>query len=232
MAWQTNPIVIGARNIGRKMGLNALFAKFMSDGSYEKRFEFSLLSQVHSGDIVWDVGANIGLYTKRFAALVGDGGRVIAFEPSPTNFVRLQRAVEDNEICTLQNIGLGDSDSVLAFVQGEDALGATSRFESKGAKNAIAVQVRRAEQVVSEGICPEPTVVKIDVEGFELEVLRGFGALLDSDSLRVVAIEIHFSLLHERGLGHTPKKIETMLGYAGFGVNWPDSSHIVAIRPT
>jgi hypothetical protein len=75
-----------------------------------------------------------------------------------------------------------------------------------------------------------PNVVKIDVEGFEAEVLRGFGALLERPSLRAVCVEVHFALLDTRSERNAPAEIERRLYAAGFRCRWADHSHLVAVR--
>ena len=52
--------------------------------TYEARFMRALNARVRPGDVVWDIGANVGMYTQQFAHAVGRSGRVIAFEPAPT----------------------------------------------------------------------------------------------------------------------------------------------------
>jgi hypothetical protein len=56
------------------------------------------------------------------------------------------------------------------------------------------------------------------------------GDYLSSSDLRVLGIEIHFRLLKERGCEETPRNIEKLLMKHGFFVQWPDTSHIIAIR--
>lgn len=75
-----------------------------------------------------------------------------------------------------------------------------------------------------------PNVVKIDVEGYEPEVLRGMINTLQSPSLRAVFIEVHFSVLNSRGCGAEPKKMVGLLKKSGLMVKWVDPSHIAAYR--
>jgi hypothetical protein len=94
----------------------------------------------------------------------------------------------------------------------------------------VDVSIMRADGLIRDQRVRPPTVIKIDVEGYELEVLRGCGDLLDSTDLRAVFIEVHFQLLHERGLDHAPEEISSRLTRAGFKVRWLDLSHICGIR--
>ena len=92
------------------------------------------------------------------------------------------------------------------------------------------MQVVRADDLIHQEKLPPPNVLKVDVEGYELEALSGFGDLLRSTELRSIFIEVHFALLHERGLDHAPDEIDAMLTRAGFKVRWLDLSHICGIR--
>ena len=79
-----NKALIRARSIARKLGvlsaMKAVHAAIFSHG-YESRFDNALLSHINTGDRVWDVGANVGFYTAKFAEKVGPTGVVVAFEP-------------------------------------------------------------------------------------------------------------------------------------------------------
>lgn len=76
-----------------------------------------------------------------------------------------------------------------------------------------------------------PTLIKIDTEGFELDVLRGMVALIeDTPTLRARFIEVHFGLLAECGMPEAPIMIEQLLEKNGFKTTWVDSSHIAAVR--
>src|ERR1051325_8893506 len=88
MSWRTNWAIVGCRNLGRAIGLNRLLAS-RGRTAYEDRFQATMLRQVRSGDVVWDVGANQGIYSHKFSSLVGPSGKVIAIEPSPINAKKL-----------------------------------------------------------------------------------------------------------------------------------------------
>ena len=76
-----------------------------------------------------------------------------------------------------------------------------------------------------------PNVIKIDVEGFELEVLKGMRDILISAQLKYLFMEMHFSILADRhGHADAPKAITDQLRRASMHVNWLDPSHLVASR--
>ncbi len=225
-----------ARSLGRKIGLNRLVASWLGRSGYEACFYEAFCGALRNGDIVWDVGANIGSYTRLFAEHVGPDGKVFAFEPSPINFERLERECGALNNVVLIQMGLGGVDDIFPLIQGEDELGATSRIAYECSINSWTVshfhmvKIRTGKRLIEEGEAEMPSAIKIDVEGFELEVLQGIGDRLESPTLHTIGIEVHFGILEERGLKHVPRQIERLLAHKGFLIQWSDSSHILATR--
>jgi FkbM family methyltransferase len=229
MTWRTNRWVVVARNAGRTLGLNSWIASHIGRPGYEMKYDIGLASTMKQGDCVWDVGANIGHYTRLFSDRVGAKGMVFSFEPSSSNFSRLGSICADLENVKLLQVGLGREDGHLYFRQGADDLGATSRIVESGSGNVV-VNIRSGVSLIRQGDASPPNVIKIDVEGFEYEVLVGFDRELEVSSLRAIGVEVHFGILKERGMAQAPQEIESLLHGYGFEISWPDSSHILAIR--
>lgn len=232
MSWRTNPFVLAMRNMGRSLGLNRVLGSLLRGRGYEDRFQEAMFAAVREGDVVWDVGANVGLYSARFSNCVGGGGAVFAFEPSPANLLRLREAVASLPNVTVVPLALGDREDVVRFEQGDDPLGATSRVVDEPGNPGGQVEVRLStgDRLVADGVVAPPSVVKIDTEGFELDVLLGLRQALRSRNLRVLCIEVHFGLLEARKLANAPSEIERLLVSSGFSPRWVDASHIVASR--
>lgn len=127
MSWRTNRLAVLAREQGRMLGVNRWIAVWLNGRGYETRYDQAFSGALQSGDTVWDVGANVGYYTRQFAEGVGEAGQVFAFEPSLVNFARLSAACQGMGNVHLRQVGLGQTDGHLALVQGADDLGAISR---------------------------------------------------------------------------------------------------------
>ena len=188
-----------------------------------------MAARIHQGDCVWDIGANVGYYTSSYAEKAGPDGEVVAFEPSPENFALLQQSVSSIPTVQCLHCGLGKTVGQMSIEQGEDRLGTMSKV-SYDTSAGPTVTIETGDHLVGDGTLRQPTVIKIDVEGFEWEVLQGCERLLANKELRVIGIEIHFGILDSNDQSDVPKQIERALKNAGFTANWPDSSHIVAER--
>lgn len=233
MSWRTSRFIIGLRNAGRYLGLNRLLERLLSSKGYEHRFKNVMLSSIRPGDCVWDIGANIGIYSNMFSDIVGSEGQVFAFEPSQINFGALHESIQGRSNVTILPVALGDREGLVSFHQGEDAIGATSRIAT-GPHDEPSTQAQvalvRGDKLLDDGIALAPNFIKIDTEGFELEVLKGLTHILENVKLRAICVEVHFSLLNERGMADVPSKIESLLESFGFRCAWPDASHIAATR--
>ena len=225
-------LMIAIRSVARKSGLLRFFSSLIQSGNYESSFDNAMLSRVLVGDVVWDVGANVGYYTIKFSEVVGNLGRVYAFEPFPSTVLQLEEAVFGRNNCLVLDVGLGTSDIEMSMVQGGDELGATNRVVSRvsDVDPSFGVKIFKGDSVISSGRAESPNFIKIDTEGSELDVLEGIPELLRSPSLRVVCIEVHFGILSERGDSFAPLRIVEILRDAGFVTSWVDSSHLIGER--
>jgi FkbM family methyltransferase len=226
----TSPLAIGVRKFTRRIGLNLLISRLVWRG-YEERFGHELLERIAEGDIVWDIGANVGLYTEKFA---NKAAQVVAFEPVPSSFEELVRHTRSLTNVIPVKVAMGSADGVISMELGSDPHSPNSRvvLEGKGQSTAgrCQVEVRSAESFVAERPDLFPNVIKVDVEGHEWAVLEGMKGLLDESRLRCVGVEVHFRILEERGESSRPRQIQSLLEKQGFKVMWPDASHIIGVR--
>jgi hypothetical protein len=126
----------------------------------------------------------------------------------------------------LENVALSDHDGVGWLFQSPFSP-ADSLVYDEHSTSKVQVAIKRGDTYAPKYL---PDVVKIDVEGYEYEVLKGMPQILSSAKLECVFLEVHFSILRKRGIRNAPKSIVRMLTEAGFAVHWVDPSHLVASR--
>lgn len=221
------------RKLGRALGVNRVVARLTSGDRYENRFGRAFCATLRTGDCVWDVGANVGHFTEVFSAAVGPAGRVLAFEPSPVNAAALEKATAALPNVQRLTIALGNARGRIHFFEAAAAQGYQSRClpdAEASSLSTIFVDVRRGDDIVNETPAATPNAIKIDVEGFELEVIEGLGSLLAHPELRTIGVEVHFALLEQRDRANTPRDIVHLLAAHGFDAQWADHSHLIGRR--
>ena len=139
-------------------------------------------------DLFLDIGANVGSYTLLASS---SGAKVVAVEPVPSTFNHLQMNVLLNRFQStvrLMNIGLADSVGELRFTNSLDTMNHVLADGELGPYVSVAVDT--VDNVVGASV---PTVIKIDVEGYETAVLAGATATLCNRNLQVVICETNGS---------------------------------------
>lgn len=225
-----NQLNIKLRSIARACGLTQLFRRLAPSRDYEERFHGALMGAIREGDHIWDIGANVGLYTQLFADAAGSGGKVFAFEPSPGAAAQIEEIAKKYSSVAVVNKAISDEagEAFFDISSGADSVTNHLTKEVSGSSETVRVEVVTGDLMMETlGV---PQIIKIDVEGFEYEVIRGMETLLKAPELRGVFCEVHFAVLESRGLANAPIEIEQRLKRAGFNVRWSDPSHIAATR--
>jgi FkbM family methyltransferase len=143
--------------------------------AHKKRLDL-FQSLVSPGDLCFDVGANIGDYT---AALIAAGARVVAIDPQPSSVMELRARFKGDKRVVVEPIALGSKCGGADFYV-RDLHGTSSfikNWETSEYIEKIHVPVRTIESLIA--IYGKPNYVKIDVEGYELEVIRGLESKVD-----------------------------------------------------
>ena len=149
-----------------------------------------LLHVLRPDDLFVDVGANVGSYTVLAGAAVG--ARCMAIEPLPATYEHLLDNIHLNRMedrVRALNIGLGPQEGTLRFSSHLDTMNHVLAEEETDV-SALEVPVRPLDAVVG---AEEPAVIKIDVEGFETEVILGSASTLARGSLLAVIMELNGS---------------------------------------
>lgn len=145
---------------------------------------------IKKDQIVIDVGANIGYFTTLFSKLVGKTGKVHSFEPAPINFEILKKNVSVNNlqnVLTYQIAASNVSDKQDLYLStwnyGDNRLFEKPRDERDLEREKIQVDTIRLDEIVQEKI----NFIKIDVQGFEWQVIDGAKKLIDNnDDIRII----------------------------------------------
>lgn len=180
-----------------------------------------ILDHLEPGDVVYDVGANIGLVSLLVAGSHPETLRVHGFEPEPENARDFSRNVELNGLegrIQVHALALGHRlGEVELFVRGGPGEGRHSTVESKGATGSIRVPVETAAAFAQRS-GEAPHVMKVDVEGAEGRVLAGAETLLEGGRLRELFLEIHPQGEGDRMPGG--ESIDAWLGARGYHMVW------------
>jgi FkbM family methyltransferase len=164
------------------------------DARNEYQVQRAIIENLNVGDGMLDVGANFGLHTLLAGFIVGSTGEVHALEPLPSNLKKLRRHVRLNHLESVVHIAptaVSDApESEVTFFSGGEDLGVTASLTSSGG-NTLQVTV---PNTTLDDYLPKigrpVRLIKIDVEGAELKVLRGGQKLLEKYKPLLV-IEVH-----------------------------------------
>lgn len=171
----------------------------------------AILSSIAHGTIL-DIGANIGLTTLLHAPMAS---QVHAFEPSPTTFKLLQQNVAQAGLgnVVLHNYGLGEKPGSfeLTFApSNRSGAFVSDQTQASVGHTVEQIHIRRMDDFVADNSISNVDMIKIDVEGFELHVLRG-GALTLQNHRPVVALEMNHWCLNAFQRISIPDFIDALL---------------------
>jgi FkbM family methyltransferase len=195
---------------------------YFTGAYYDLPTQLLLREMLRPGDTFVDIGANEGMISLLASRLVGQTGRVISFEPNPIPRSYLERAIEQNGIVNIQvePYGVGDEHVVLPLRVPKINSGQGSFGEpdsSAGDAYELECEIKPADQLLRD--CA-PSLVKIDVEGFEYRVLQGIRETLERNTPPVI-MELIGAHLHRAGT--TVEEVSNFmaaLGYSAETLNW------------
>jgi FkbM family methyltransferase len=196
---------------------------YFSGRYYQPGITRLLETLLRPGDQYVDVGANIGLTALLARSRIGEAGKGVAFEPNPAAFARLQSNFEMNRVTNFQLVprAVADSESVLTLFVPRDEMLLGTFVPEKAEGTRVEVRTEPADRYVADFEAEKPTLIKIDVEGYELQVLRGIRSLLARPNAMVVT-EIADDKL--RRAGHSRDELHSLL--AGYGY----AAHTIDVR--
>lgn len=215
-----------------KLGLDetlsneATILAFLRNGRlYEPDVSTVMLRTLEPGDLVVDVGANIGYFTCLAASLVGPSGRVLAFEPDPANIARLESNLALNGLANVTIVPQPASDrpGEVTFFLNSDSSGGNALWDpARFPGNRQSAQERKPQTLQATTLDAEiarlggrlPKLVKIDTEGAEQKVLEGAPRLLGNAAVPFVVAELHLFGLAQ--LGASQESLRGLMAAQGY----------------
>lgn len=134
---------------------------------------------IRPGQTVFDLGANNGIHSLLFSKLVGNNGKVYAFEPLASNIEEIKKNCELNNVKNIQTVGsaVGSYDGEVKFVVGNsNKQGSIKGIGTESGKELSVKLISLRTFIENENIRPD--FIKIDIEGAESESLLGMGDLI------------------------------------------------------
>jgi FkbM family methyltransferase len=161
-------------------------------GEYEVEVSAALRASLGPSEVFWDIGANTGYHSILMRSLI-PSTQVVSFEPNPEIQFRLIDNLRINGFdCLSLPIGLGAEMGVQTLhvvVEGNSGLTTLRPNSFVDYDSKLGVIILTGDFVVENSLAPSPNTIKIDVEGSELDVLKGMPGILQSSSLRTIIFE-------------------------------------------
>ena len=206
--------------------LFSLLRTVLESGSWEEPLWRRAASDLPEGGIFVDVDAHIGTHTLRAAKRVGHNGHVLAIEPNPKTLEQLRDNIHASgaSVVTVVPVACGDTETTMTLYEagrlntGETSLSRENAARAGPMMGAVKVRVRPLDSLVKEVGFSRVDVIKIDVEGAEMLVLRGSQETL----LRyhpAVIVELDEKQLNK--MGASIEEVTSFLRERGYGTGRP-----------
>jgi len=227
----SKPLVLKTHCLGYPLlfsikSLKEYYYRYLLSYVSEKSTIFWIENHVKKSEVVWDVGANVGAYSILIGKLnYQDGIRttsVFSFEPESSNYYSLNQNILLNNLTNLimaYPCAIGSETRLASFFISSNEVGSATHavdhaFSDGEAFYPTHVQgtlVVSLDDLVNKYGLPFPSHLKIDVDGFEGEVIKGGLDIINDKRLKTILIEI--------GKGVNKKEIDKTISMAGFKLN-------------
>lgn len=189
-------------------------------GTYERKESVLVRRILRPDDAFWDVGANLGYYTLLGGACVGKKGRVVAFEPFPPAWERLQRNLSLNAFPQVRLVNAAVSSVVGTaplFFASDVPDGVASLAAPEGHVSRVTCRTLTLDRFAEEEGERLPTLVKVDVEGAEKAVLEGAAGILSGSQPPMLLLEMEDEQFGRHGTSKRDiQRLLSQYGYAAY----------------
>ncbi len=178
--------------------------------------------QPKEGEVVVDVGTHIGTYTMPASRLAGSHGKVIAIEAEPSNFNELVFNLKLNQAHNVipLNIAAWDKEATLDLHLFDDITSHSLVFLPENPTESVKIRARPLDKMLEEMGIKAVDWIKIDVQGAEVEVLRGLEKTMSRSPNLKLIVEVHSEEISGKCL--------SILKDAGYEVRWISHQHLFA----
>ncbi len=169
-------------------------------GSYEYDKQLLFDKYLKEGMTVYDIGSNVGFYTLLSSELVGNGGKVIAFEPFPQNLVYLKRHIELNNLknVTVVEKAVSEKKGEMFFMSGKN--NSEGHLDRTGDIQVLTISLDDFVDARN----PSPDLIKMDIEGAEFDALLGAKNIL-SKRKPIIFLATHGQDIHKNCISYLLK---------------------------
>lgn len=148
-------------------------------GVYEEDILNLFKNNIHEGDVVLDIGANIGEHTLYASQLVGTTGKVYSFEPNTRLADQVRESLKANNSTntTVYSFGLGDAKNAKELFVNKNNIGGSSLIDQGRGDPHVTVQIEVGDDVLVD--VSKVDFIKIDIEGYEYNALKGLTKIIE-----------------------------------------------------
>jgi FkbM family methyltransferase len=232
--WTASPLV-RVRRLGLRLELDLrdnLQRALYATGTYEPALVRFLHDELHRGDVMVDVGAHIGVHALTAAARLRrlGGGTVVAFEPAHDSASKLRAAAARNRLELIVVEAALGAEPGTAELRADPADAGVRSLHGRGAR-VQSVPVITFDAWAAEAQLERLDLVKLDVEGAELEALGGMAGSLGRLRPRAVVVEVKQRVLEQAGVdGDEVREYLRRLGYQSTGQVLPVANEVYRPR--
>jgi len=209
---------------------NRVSSSLYRTGVWEPEVTGAFRALVRPGDVVFDIGGDAGYYSLLFALSTTASGRVYVFEPIPKAIQRIEENAKLNSFEQIEVIRTALGSNAGSFVLEKPFEESRINLQKQQpGPDDILVQVVRFDDLATERSLPRADLIKIDVEGAEMEILRGMENYVATHR-PAFAIELHPSLLPQ--FGSSVDEVTSWLRIRGYTLTALDAGEISTTKAT